>query len=427
MEKIFFSLFLITTLNCFAQDKATNQKHLLQKYIGHWVNTDSTVDVNGILQPTIKMMVAPKMNGGSLQVEVQQMQNKVYHPILQELISHDALTDQIVAAGQNAAGQCFIGKGFFTDKNNWFMQDQNYKGEPTMQVDFNFINNTEVALKGTIPNATGWNVTYIKQNPKDKNIGIQLVSVKDAMEKDATETITQLGRMGFSFVETFVYNDRKFYGMSPKQFRKLVEDNGMTFKGSMTFKSLPANADWAATMNWWNTCIQDHIDAGVEYITTSNNDIKKITSLKELKKYCDYYNAVGKLCKAKGIIFGFHNHADEFTKIEGITVYDFLLQNTNPSYVSFQTDIYWMKVGGVNPIDYYKKYAGRFFSWHVKEDGELGSSGKINYAELYSYTKLAGLQYNVAEVEKYNFAPIESVEMAWQFLYYSPFVKSWGK
>jgi sugar phosphate isomerase/epimerase len=219
-----------------------------------------------------------------------------------------------------------------------------------------------------------------------------------------------------------VYNDRKFYGMSAKQFRKLVEDNGMTFKGSMTFKSLPANADWTATMNWWNTCIQDHIDAGVEYITTSNNDIKKITSLKELKKYCDYYNAVGKLCKAKGIIFGFHNHADEFTKIEDVTVYDFLLQNTNPKYVSFQTDIYWMKVGGVNPIDYYKKYAGRFFSWHVKEDGELGSSGKINYEELYSYAKLAGLQYNVAEVEKYNYAPIESVEMAWQFLYYSPFV-----
>jgi AraC-like DNA-binding protein len=55
--------------------------------------------------------------------------------------------------------------------------------------------------------------------------------------------------MGYSYLETFVYADRKFYGMKPAEFRKLVEDNNMKFLGSMTFKNLPGNSNWAETMN----------------------------------------------------------------------------------------------------------------------------------------------------------------------------------
>jgi sugar phosphate isomerase/epimerase len=424
MEKIIFFFILIFSCNTLSQDKALNQKERLSQYIGTWLSTDSLTDSQVGPDPKIKVAVTPIMDENSLQVVVFERQNDKWLTILVELISYDSVTDQIVASGQNKMHQCFIGKGYFDKQNRWFMKDINHKGEPSLNVSFDFISNTEVILKGEVLNKPneGWQVKYIKANSKEKNIGIQLVSVKDAMQKDVAKTLNQLSRFGYSYIETFVYNDRMFYGMSPKAFKKVVQDNGLVFSGSMTFKSLPADSNWKSTMDWWKTCIEDHLDAGVSYITTSNNDIKSITTLKQLKKYCDYYNAVGKLCREKGLVFGFHNHADEFAKIEGEVVYDYLLKNTNHDYVSFQADLHWMKIAGVNPVDYFQKYPGRFFSWHVKDEAELGKSGTVNFENYYSYAKQAGLKFNVAEVEKYNYDPIKSVEMAYQYLFYANFV-----
>jgi len=426
MRKILVFIVVLISISLYSQDKAKDQKNRLSQYIGTWLSADNINDAKVASNPRIMVKVAPKLDGNSLQVDVFEKQGDGWVAILVELISYDITTDQIVASGQNSDSECFVGNGFFDTNNRWTMQDVNHKGESGLNVTFDFISSTEVILHGVMPNPNAnWEIKYIKSNSKDKNIGIQLVSVKDAMDENPIATLQQLSRMGYSYVETFVYNDRKFYGMEPTEFRKLVEANGMKFAGSMTFKSIPESVDWNETMKWWELCIQDHMDAGVEYITTSNNDIKNISTLKQLKKYCDYYNAVGKLCKEKGIIFGFHNHADEFSKIEGETVYDFLLKNTNPEFVSFQIDLYWMRIGGANPIEYINKYPGRFFSWHTKDDAEIGASGKVDFKQLFSHAKQASLKYNVVEIEKYNFAPLVSVEMGYRFLYYSDFVGSY--
>ena len=423
MKKILVFVVILTSISLFSQDKAKDQKHRLSQYIGTWLSADSIIDTEVASNPKIRVKVAPRLDGNSLQVDVFEKHGDTWVPILVELISYDITTDQIVASGQNSDSECFVGKGFFDTNNIWSMQDVNHKGELGLNVTFNFISNTEVVLQGIMPNPKdNWEIKYIKNNSKDKNVGIQLVSVKDAMNENPIATLQQLGRMGYSYVETFVYNDGKFYGMEPVDFRELVEANGMKFSGSMTFKSMPESVYWNETMKWWELCIQDHLDAGVEYITTSNNEIKNISTLKQLKEYCDYYNAVGKLCKDKGIIFGFHNHADEFSKVEDETVYDFLLKNTNPEFVSFQIDLYWMRIGGANPIEYINKYPGRFFSWHTKDDAEIGASGKVDFDLLFSYAKQASLKYNVVEIEKYNFDPLVSAEMGYRFLYYSDFV-----
>lgn len=90
-----------------------------------------------------------------------------------------------------------------------------------------------------------------------------------------------------------------------------------------------------------------------------------------------------------------------------------------------QIDLYWMSIGEANPIEYINKYPGRFFSWHTKDDAEIGASGKVNFEQLFNYAKKAGLKYNVAEIEKYNFDPLISAEMGYRFLYYSDFVSSY--
>ncbi|MBM1104536.1 TIM barrel protein [Aurantibacter crassamenti] len=416
-------IFLIAILNIVQsqdQNLVFGQQERLQQYAGNWVSTVHADTDSIAATPQIRMSCIPKLDQKSLVVDVKQYDEKeeVYKSILVEMISHDVKSDSIRAYGQNKAGELFIGKGYFNTNNKWEMQDYDFYGNKTMRVTFDFLSFTEVLLEGfDNANKSLWKTRYIKQNPKDKNIGIQLVSVHKDMQNAPKETIKQLGRMGYSFVETFVYSNGGFYDMQPTEFRKVVEQSGMQFLGSMTFYDLPKKSDWSTAMNWWQKCIEDHKKAGILYLSTSNNQIKKIKTKEELQKYCDYYNAIGKLCKENGLKFIFHNHADEFLTIDGVRVYDYFLEHINPEYVFFQSDLYWMHVGGVNPIDYFKKHPQRFISWHVKDYKELGQSGKIDFKEIFKYSEQAGLQYNVGEVEAYSYPPLYSVGLAWEYMY----------
>lgn len=413
-------ILLISGLS-FAQDNysISSQKDRLKQYAGQWessvnFNTDSVA-----LFPEIKMSSLNNFNQHALSIDVlQKDNNNQYNLILHEIIGYDAISDTIFAAGHNAQGAFFTGKGSFISDKKWTMYDKDLNENSTMKVDFNFNNHTDVTLEGFDNNNKSlWKTRYIKKNPKNKNIGIQLVSVHEEMLKNPEQTLIQLGRMGYSYVETFVYKNGRFYGQTPKQFKAMVQKSGMSFLGSMTFFDPVNKNDDVQIKTWWNKTIEDHKIAGVEYLSTSNSKIKNIKSLKELQDYCDYYNTIGKLCKENGLKFIFHNHADEFLKVEGIRVYDYFLQNTNPEYVYFQADLYWMHVAGVNPINYFKAYPKRFISWHVKDYKELGESGKIDFHNIFRYKKISGAEYIVSEVEDYRFPPLFSVGLAWEFIY----------
>jgi len=416
---LLLSILIFQSLEIKAQNKSRNQLQELSKYIGTWYGANHINDDDLGKNPKIKMIVKPTIGfTNGLQVQVIERRENEWKTILVELISYDAVTNKIIAKGVNEKNECFIGKGAFYENNLWVMKDENLKGEHISTVNFKFLSSSEIVLKGTNPLGEKlWELKYIKQNPKDKNIGIQLVSVKDLMEKNPDNTLKQLSRMGYSYVETFVYKKGFFYNYSPTEFKALVEKNGMRFLGSMTFYN-PIDKSEKEIENWWHKTILDHKKAGVAYISTSNNDIKNIKTLEDLKKYTNYYNKVGKMCKEAGLQFIYHNHKDEFLSIEGEVVYDFLLTNTNPEFVYFQSDLYWMVVAEINPVTYFNKYPKRFISWHVKDYKELGQSGKIDFNKIFLSAEKAGLKYVIAEVEDYTYPTITSVSLAWEYLYH---------
>lgn len=413
-------MLVLFTSQLSAQEILGSQAARLHQYVGHWVSSEhAKTDKVGAL-PAIKMNNTSTMDGQSIQVEVLQYQQGQYQTVLTELIGYDSKTEQIIALGQNQDGVIFKGEGGFLTDSHWKMRDRDMLGDFYMSVEFDFQSPTNVLLKGFDKSGKNtWETRYIKANPKDKNIGIQLVSVHQDMLHDPVETLGELGRMGYRFVETFVYDQGTFYGMSPVKFRQVVQDSGMRFLGSMTFYDLPASNDWQAAMDWWSKTIRDHAQAGVKYLTTSNNQLSSIQNLAQLQRYAEYYNAIGKLCKEQGISFAFHNHADEFMRVEDVLIYDYLLENTEPDYVSFQADIYWMHVAGVSPQAYFTKYPKRFLSWHIKDYKELGASGKIDWAALFNHTEFDPPQYMVAEVEDYSYPPLYSAQLAWEYLYYT--------
>ena len=257
-----------------------------------------------------------------------------------------------------------------------------------------------------------------------KEVGLQLWSVKEDMKTDAKGTIEKVGAMGYNFVEAAGYGDGKFYEMEPADFKALVEANGMTFFASHTGQGLPDSTKWAETMAWWDTCIAAHKTAGVSYIVQPWMGQEGYTSLAGLKQYCDYFNAVGEKCNAAGIRFGYHNHDAEFKDLEGQVIYDFMLQNTDPAKVMFQLDLYWITVGGKNPIDYFNAYPGRFELWHVKDKAEVGGKDTaIDFKPIFENAEKSGMKKFIVEVEEYNFTPIESVQKSLEFLQAAEYVK----
>lgn len=259
-------------------------------------------------------------------------------------------------------------------------------------------------------------LTLFGFKPKEKNIGLQLWSVKDHMQKDPKGTIAKVGQMGYQFVEAAGFNDGKFYGMTPLEFKNLCETSGLKFLGSHTGQNLPDAANWEKTMAWWDTAIDAHAEAGVKWIVQPWMSDEGYNSLEGLKDYMKYFNAVGEKCKAKGIQFGYHNHDKEFTTVfDGKPVYDWMLELADPEFVMFELDLYWIDHGGKKAMDYFDKYPGKFKLWHIKDKAELGS-GHMDFTKIFDSKKQSGLEYGIVEVEEYNFDPLVSVEKSLEYL-----------
>ncbi len=257
-----------------------------------------------------------------------------------------------------------------------------------------------------------------------KEVGLQLWSVRDDMKTDAKGTIQKVGAMGYKLIEAAGYADGKFYGIEPADFKALVDASGMNFFASHCGQAVPDSAGWEASMAWWDTCIAAHKAAGVKYIVQPFMDKVGYESLAGVQRYCDYFNAVGEKCNAAGIRFGYHNHDAEFKDVEGQTIYDYMLKNTDPAKVIFEMDLYWITVGGKNPVDYFNAYPGRFELWHVKDKAELGGAGSImDFNPIFENAEKSGMKKYIVEVEEYNFPPIESVQKSLEFLQNAEYVK----
>lgn len=211
--------------------------------------------------------------------------------------------------------------------------------------------------------------------------------------------------------------------MNPADFRKLLSDRGLDFVSSHIGRDVPDSTNWDETMAWWDTAIAAHKAAGVRYIVQPWMGKVGYGSLDGLQRYCAYFDSVGAKCKDAGIRFGYHNHNKEFETLEGETIYDYMLTHTNPENVFFQLDVYWATVGGASPAAYLQKYPGRFDLWHIKDDKEIGASGKIDFASIYNCSDVAGMKYAVIEQEDFSLPHFKSIRQSRDYLQNATYVK----
>ncbi|MBR1718985.1 MAG: sugar phosphate isomerase/epimerase [Phocaeicola sp.] len=265
-----------------------------------------------------------------------------------------------------------------------------------------------------------------KAEPVKKNINVQLYSLRSLINEESPidSLLPKLAAMGFTGVEAASYNDGKFYGKTPADYKAVVEANGLNPLSSHINHGLSPeeleSGDFSEALKWWDQCIADHKAAGMKYIVTPWMGLQK--SIHDLQVYCDYFNAIGKKCAENGIQYGYHNHAYEYEKVEDQVMYDYMLEHTDPQYVFFQMDVYWTMRGGKSQVEYFKKYPGRFKMLHIKDECELGQSGMVGFDAIFKNIKEAGTKEIIVEVERYSMPVIESIKESIDYLLQSDFV-----
>lgn len=276
--------------------------------------------------------------------------------------------------------------------------------------------------------------TVLSAKPK-KEMALQLYSIREVMgspEKYAQkheEVFRQLAAWGYTAVEAASYNQGKgtFYGVSPQQFRADCEAAGLECLSSHTTRNLSneelSNHDFTEALLWWDKAIADHKAAGMTYIVTPSGPVPK--NKVEAQTLCDYYNAIGRKCAAAGLKYGYHTHSHEYQKVEDIRWIDYMMQHTDPNYFFWQMDTYWCVMGQQSPVEYIKKYPGRFAMLHIKDLYELGQSGMLGFDAIFNQADTAGLDYYVVEMEGTDGSIdiMEGVHRCAEYLLRSKFVR----
>ncbi len=211
-------------------------------------------------------------------------------------------------------------------------------------------------------------------------LGIQLYSVRDDMAKDPPGVLKQLSSMGYRYVEHANYINRKFYGYSATDFKKLLDGlqlkmlSGHTVMGKQHWDD--AKKDFTDAWKW---TVEDAATVGQHYVISPWLDENLRKSYDDLKKFLDLFNKSGELCKKHGMKFGYHNHNFEFSQeVNGKKVFDIIMDSIDPQLVAMQFDIGNMfHVGTSSAIDILHQYPGRFELMHVKDEIKTTGQGEM--------------------------------------------------
>jgi sugar phosphate isomerase/epimerase len=276
-----------------------------------------------------------------------------------------------------------------------------------------FIKSTSIASAALIikPSFFNFNHSYI---------GLQLYTVRDAMQKDPAGTLARVAQIGYNSVEGATYTGtEKFYGMDAKTFADLLKKNNLIMPSShyrLGEDKENGNDVMGTILHDWNKAVDDAKTVGVKYMVCAWLSPAERGNIDHYKKLADDLNTGGEFCKKAGIQLCYHNHDFEFIEDNNQLPYDVLLNNTNKDLVKFEVDLYWITKAGHDPVELFNSHPNRFPLWHVKDMDntskhfftEVGN-GTIDFKKIFKHADKAGLKYFFVEQDATPGDPFDSI------------------
>ena len=249
--------------------------------------------------------------------------------------------------------------------------------------------------------------SFFKMN---QPVGLQLYTLRDAIQKDLAAVIRKVAAAGYKELEMFGLSaDNKFFDLTVKECSRVLKENNMKSPSGhyMPEDFLFNNGNGDDVKNF---CDVAHT-LGSKYIIIPWMKEERRKTIDQYKSLAERINLAGEICKKAGVQLAYHNHDFEFSDMNGNHGYDVLLNNTDKDLVKMEMDIYWVVRAGYDPVTLFKEHPGRFHLWHVKDmnkadktqNTEVGN-GSIDFAKIFAKAKLAGVKHYIVEQEN-NYQP----------------------
>ncbi len=256
--------------------------------------------------------------------------------------------------------------------------------------------------------------TWAAADHRIEKIGVQLYTVRDALEKDFEGTLAQVAKIGYKEVEFAKY----FAALpnlnpAPKRTREILDSNGLSAPSTHVPYS-------ALSVENWPRVLEASKILGHEYIVNPSIDRDVLKQPDGWKRAAETFNRAGEESQKAGIQLAYHNHVEEFKPLDGELPYDILLSESDPKLVKMEMDLGWAHKAGADILAYFKRYPGRFPLVHVKDfdkDGNMTEVGRgvVDWKAIFAKADLAGIKHYFVEHDEPK-SPYGSIQTSYLYL-----------
>lgn len=197
-------------------------------------------------------------------------------------------------------------------------------------------------------------------------IGLQLYSLRNQFKTDVPGTLDLVEKWNIREIE-----GGGTYGLSMDEFKKLLKENKL--------KMVSVGADYNQLKGDLQSVIDNAKAFGAKYVVVFwiPHDDDDVFTIDHIKDAVSVFTNAGKRLAENGLMLCYHPHGYEFRPHNGGTLFDYLVTNTDPKYLNFEMDVFWVKHPGQDPVALLKKYPKRFLLMHLK-DRAHGTPGNQN-------------------------------------------------
>lgn len=281
----------------------------------------------------------------------------------------------------------------------------------------NFLRTSLAASASLLAAGSGMNLFA---DPYGLPVGLQLYTVRQQLHSDFSGTLHKVASIGYKEVEFAGFDHETI-----PQIRQLLQTDGLTSpSGHFGYQQFASGLPGL---------IKNAHALGMHYLVLPSLPSSMRTSVDSYKRAADFLNRTGQGCKKEGVHFAYHNHNRDFEKFGDVVALDVLLRNTDPAFVNFEMDCFWVTRAGYDPVAYLDKYRGRFPLLHIKDERHhypptaMGPTpraafapvgrGIINWKRIFEAAHKGGLKYYFVEQDQCELPPFEAIRISYNYLH----------
>src|SRR6266481_2906840 len=185
-------------------------------------------------------------------------------------------------------------------------------------------------------------------------VGLQLYSLRADFTNDVPGTLEKVRGFGIRNVEL-----AGTYNLSPEKFKEMLDVKGL--------KAISTHFPYERYSTDLEGIMHDAKALGLKYVGCAWIPHSGTFDEKTCREAIAVFNHAGETLAKSGLRFFYHTHGYEFQPFGQGTLFDLLLSETNPKFVHYQMDIFWIVHPGQDPVKLLQKYGSRFELVHVKD------------------------------------------------------------